>query len=178
MTLRVEYRGYTISYNQNRDSWECYDCGIHNEPTLSKVKEKIDKMHLKLRKESALECYEIAAVHSNVVRVYEATVIDYLGPKMERVWPSREYKEVGHKVAAVADRGAGRRARRETMLGDLAPITDEVHAKIEEANRLGRIATEAKEAFVAAVRDIPRVRLEDIEGLVKASEAKFEEGGE
>ena len=33
MSLKTEYRGYTIYYSENRDTWDCSDCGV-SEATL------------------------------------------------------------------------------------------------------------------------------------------------
>ncbi|MEP1253729.1 MAG: hypothetical protein ABJI29_03165, partial [Alphaproteobacteria bacterium] len=163
--------------DQNMDAWGCYDCGISGEPTLTKAKEKIDKMHLKLRKESAFPCYEIAMSETREcvrVKADEATVIDYLGRKESRSWSSREVKFEGHKVASMARRGgSARRARRETLLHLLAAQTPEVHAAIEEADRLGEIAHAAKVKFQEAFRAIPRVEFDEIAGLVEASGHRF-----
>ncbi len=180
MTLQTEHRGYTIRYDQNRDAWGCYDCGIQGEPTLSKAKEKIDKLHLKMRKAAAYPCYEIAGAETAKgfeVRATEAMILDYLGRKENRSWSTREVEFVGHRVASMAQRnGNEKKSRQEKTLHDLAPESPEVHAQIEKANRLGKIAHEAALEFRAAVKAIPRVPFEDIAGLVEASEHKFEEG--
>jgi len=177
MSLSTEYRGYTIQYDENRDHWGCYDCGV-SEPSLSKAKAKIDAMHLKLRKASAVEGYEIAPVKDRdgyFARAVPCKVIDYLGPKVEHRFTFSEI--VGQRVASVAKRNGSTKASRfETVLKNIAPQTVEVHAAIAEANRLGEIAFEADRAFMAAVSAIPRMPVEAIQGLIAASEHKFVEG--
>jgi hypothetical protein len=179
MSLSTEYRGYTISYGENTDQWGCFDCGV-TAPTLSAAKAKIDALHLKLRKESAFEGYEIMADEGREamkVRAVPTKLIEYLGRKEQRHWSSGKIAFLGHRVASMAKRSAnGRASRRETMLDYIAPITPEVHAAIAEANRLGAIAFAAKQEFHQAVDAIPRAQIEDIAGLVEASDHKFEEG--
>jgi len=176
--ISTEYRGYTVQYSENADLWNCPDCGIVDQPTLSKVKERINAMHLKLRKASAMPCFEIAGevTYSGAkVRALEGTIIEYIGPKKARYG----YPEETHSVAVVSQRpNRDAKSRQEVYLQNLAPDTPEVRAQIAAADALGQIAHEAAEAFRAAVRAIPRVQIEDIADLIKASGHTFQEGEE
>jgi hypothetical protein len=72
--------------------------------------------------------------------------------------------------------GSDRKSRSEQRLDQMAPVTPEVHAAIDEANRLGEIAHAATLEFRAAVRAIPRMKLDDIAGLIEAARHQFAEG--
>ena len=74
-----------------------------------------------------------------------------------------------------ARHGKDRKSRSERRLEEMAPVTPEVHAAIDEANRLGVIAHAATMEFRKAVRAIPRMALGDIADLIKASQHQFEE---
>lgn len=180
MTLKTEYRGYTIRYAENRDSWDCSDCGV-SESTLGKAKSKIDSLHLKLRKASAVDAYEISRRETDrafTVSAIEARIIDYGKPRVQRSGYGPDRKEyVEERVYSMAARhGNGKASRSEQRLDSMAPVTPEVHAAIDEANRLGKIAHAASQEFKAAVRAIPRLQLEDIKGLIDAARHQFEEG--
>ncbi|MFU1607358.1 hypothetical protein ACM25O_13315 [Sulfitobacter pontiacus] len=180
MSLRTQYRGYTIHYAENRDSWDCSDCGV-SESSLGKAKSKIDSLHLKLRKSSAVDAYEISRNESErefSVKATEARIIDYGKPRIQRSGYGENRKEyVEERVFSMAVRhGNGKASRSEQPLNGLAPVTPEVHAAIDEANRLGVIAHAAVKEFRAAARAIPRLKLEDITGLIEAARHQFEEG--
>lgn len=180
MSISTEHRGYTIRYDENQDSWGCYDCGV-DEPTLSKAKDKIDAMHLKLRKKSALACFEIVRPNveghrAPVFTLREAKIIDYLGEEQKRSWMSSQPGETFHQVASVAKRTGDRAARAKTPLHQLVKDCPETHEKAAEIQRLAEEAHRARVALDAAIRDLPRVQIEDIAGLVEASDHRFEEG--
>lgn len=61
--IKTEYRGYEIRFSEDADEWTCSDCNIGHQ-SLQKVKAGIDKLHMKMRKESAVECYEIDVDHT------------------------------------------------------------------------------------------------------------------
>jgi len=173
--IKTEHRGYEIHFSENMDEWSCRDCNVTHQ-SLLKVKAAIDKLHLKLRKESAVECFEIDTDLSNFkVKLIDAKLIDFTGMKPARSW-DRESGKIPF-VASVAKRGNKERAaRQEKNLSSLAPISAETRAAIDEANRRGQEAREARTAFNEALKAIPRLALDDIGGLIKASDHKFEEG--
>jgi len=176
MSLKTEYRGYEIRYSENQDEWVCYDCGV-TEPTLSKAKAKIDALHLKMRKAAATPCYEIRE-DGFTVGLEDATVIQYRGENWEEPWmSSKKARFRGHRVASMCQRGvSSRKSRRDCYLHTLVPQTEEARAAAAEAARLGEIAKAADKAYREAIDAIPRLDIEDIEGLVEASSAQMEEG--
>ena len=179
--LKTEYRGYEIRYGQNTDAWECYDCGV-SEPTLTKAKSKIDSLHLKLRKRSAVTAYELS--HTNgqggkfEVSVKEAQLIDIGKSRRDSRWENgKRVPVVREFIVSMCDRNnSGRKSRRDCETSNLVAITPEAHAAIDEANRLGEIATEAVARFNEAAKAIPRMSLADVPGLVQAAAHTFEEG--
>lgn len=175
-SIETEYRGYPIRYSENADEWNCYDVG-YSHASLSKLKAKIDAMHLKLRKASSVTCLEIGRAYEGA-GFTEASIIDYIGPKETRSW-SKEPELTDHKVAAVATRGGNERpSRRETELSGFAPDTPEARAAIAAWVSADREVKAAEVRSKAARDAIPRLRLDDIAGLVKASKSKIEESAE
>lgn len=178
MTIETTYRDHTIRFNENTDEWSCYDVGsAFSSPSLSKVKARIDKMYRDLRKSAAIPCFELSGGYSDrPPRTTEGTLIEYLGPIMERPpynSPSPDLVLKGYKVAVVATRGGNKQAgRAEVKLHDLMPDTPEAH----EALSAARVAYEAVKVAVAAYKEaydnIPRLTLDDIPDLVKVKETQ------
>lgn len=170
MSLETEHRGYKIRYSENGDEWTCYDAGNGmTAPTLSKMKEKIDRMALAERKASSFRCLEFSGYSS--VDTEDASIIEYLGPTVEGGgWTGKPHYISKHKVASVANRkGKERPTRRESDLSNFLPDTPEVRAALEDLARLHKVAEEARKAFDAARKAIPRVTVADIAPLVKLS---------
>lgn len=178
MSLETTHRGYTIRYSENGDKWCSYDAGDGMEAdTLSKMKEKIDRMITKAKKETAVDFLVIEddpSAHKTTLT--EAKMTGYLGPRLGRAdgYSSLRKKVEGHRVEAVyvAKRWGMRgekAARRGIDLQECCPDTPEVHAALEEANRLGLLARQAEAAHRKAVAAIPRLTLADIDHLVKLS---------
>lgn len=168
--LRTEYRGYEIRYNDNSDEWTCSDIGRKNSaPTLSKMKANIDDYLRSIRKEASVICYELSR-HGGL-KLTEATVTEYIGPKIDgSSWGGTPRHVAGHKVAVAAKwSGNDKVSRREQSLSDCVPMTPEAAEAITEARRLEAIAKAATAAYEQAVAAIPRLTLEDVSGLVKAS---------
>jgi hypothetical protein len=177
MTLETTHRGYTIRYSENQDKWWSHDAGDGMEAeTLSKLKEKIDRMIAKGKKATAIHFLVIDSDSSlRKTALTEAKMTGYLGPKIVNKTGYSSEKEVrGHSVEAVyVSERWGRRdekaARRSTGLDNCCPDTPEVHAALAEANRLGLLARQADADYRKAVAAIPRMTLADIDQLVKLS---------
>lgn len=170
--LRTDYKGYSIFYSENSDEWTSFDAGDHmSAPTLSKMKEKIDRLALSIRKASSTPCYEIQTGNGEfVLSLVDSTVIEYLGPRVERSWSGSKPDVIKHKIAIVGQRrGSERAARRETEITHVSPRTAEVEALVDEANRLGQIAQHAKKAFEAAKARVPTMTIDMIPDLIKVS---------
>lgn len=168
MSIETEYRGYNIRFSENEDEWRCYDAGDGiKHPKLSGVKAKIDSLLLAERKIGATMCFEIDK-YRGCVSLTESTVIEYLGPKLER--RNNIPFIAAQKVAVVSRRrGNTKSARREDTLDGLAPDSDETRAAWAEAQRLHVILAAAQKTYDAAVKAIPRLTLADIQPLVKIS---------
>lgn len=176
MGLETEHRGYRIRYSENGDEWTCFDIGNGKgavAPTLSAMKAKVDKYLLGIRKEAAVPC--LAVETYGRLKITEATITEYVGPKVER--PS-SYSGEGRRgpyissqrIAAMALRsGNDRVSRQEQALENFAPIGPATDAAIAEAMRCQKIKDEAEAAFKAAVAAIPRLTLNDISELVRVS---------
>ena len=177
MALETSHRGYAIRYSENEDKWRSYEAGDGMEAeTLSKLKDKIDRMIAKQKKETSINFFVLEGDHSRLVNsLTEAKMTAYVGPEMKnKSYSSTEKVVVGHKVEAIyvasnwGKRGE-KAARRSIGLNDCCLDTAEVHAAVAEANRLGTIAKQAAAAHHNAVKAIPRMTLADIESLVKLS---------
>lgn len=176
MSLSTEYRGYTISYAENMDTWGCYECGV-TAPTLSKAKEKIDALHLKLRKESAVSCYEYQVdSKKGTIKLIDSKIIDFLKECISTSWSSNKRTHDGYEVAVMAQRqGSEKASRRTAKLRTLIADTPEALEAVNQANEIGqRLAVPVRE-FDDAVAAIPRVQFADISKLVEASGHKFTE---
>lgn len=172
--METEYRGYPIRYSENEDKWVCRDCGVTAD-TLSKAKADIDKLHLKLRKESAVECYQVMGTRDFTVQLLDTKLVEFIGMKPARSWDHHKGKVP--MVAGMAKMpGKERPGRQEKNLYDLVPITDEVHRAVDAVNLMGQIAKAAKQEFDNALKELPRMEMEMIAGLVEASGHRFEEG--
>jgi hypothetical protein len=177
MTLETTHRGYTIRYSENQDKWWSHDAGDDMEAeTLTKLKEKIDRMIAKAKKATAVHFLVLDSdMSGRKTFMTEAKMTGYLGPKIGNKTGYSSEKEVkGHNVEAVYvstrwGRPDEKAARRSASLDTCCPDTPEVHAALAEANRLGRLARQAGEDYRKAVAAIPRMTLEDIDHLVKLS---------
>lgn len=181
MTIETSHRGYKITYSENMDEWSCYEAGDgFSAPTLTKLKEKIDRMLLSERRAAAIHCLEINGILPTFV---EATLIEYIGPRIERdYYGSKPARLTGHTVAATANRsGSSKASRREMLLSSFAPDTREVHAAICEASVAYQQKVAAEKAYKTAYDAIPRMSVEQIADLVRISgidpEAKDKLGG-
>lgn len=173
--IKIEYRGYPIRYSENEDLWNCYDLGGHgkdaSEPSLSKLKARIDALILSERKRGSVPCLILTHNHHTFqIDTIEGAITEYLGPKIERPYGQKERVVVEQRVAVSAKRSANSRvSRQDSPLSKHALITPEVDAALAEANRLGVLAREANAAYKAAFDAIPRVQIDDISALVKIS---------
>lgn len=175
--LSLNYRGYTISWSDNRDMWVCFDAGRGVENvSLLKVKEAIDRLNLTERKAAATPCFEISDYHGRGTKT-ESSIVQYLKPEFKhRKWGDDGEPEIeDHKVAVVARRdGSERASRRETGLNSLMPDTPEAHAAFETYQKCRAIAFEADAIAKMAFKAVPRVQLTDIQKLVDLHEQEKE----
>lgn len=170
MTIETEYRGYKIIYSENGDEWRSFEAGDGMAaPTLSKLKEKIDRLALSERKAASFRCLEFSEYQG--FKVIETNIIEYLGPVMDGGgWSHKPRYIARQKVASVSvRRGKDRATRRETDLSVFLHDTPEVRAALGELERLHRAAEEARRAYDEAREAIPRVTVADIDALVKLS---------
>lgn len=168
MTMETEYKGYKITYSENGDEFVCYDAGHGmSAPTLSKIKEKIDRIALSIRKAEKVSCYELG----RDAEITESDVIEYLGPKVERPWSGERKPYIAQqKIAVIARRrGSEKASRREANLSDLMPDTPEAHAALAKAQAAYKAWQDAQKEFQAAHGAIPRLNIEDVAALVKVS---------
>lgn len=173
--IETEYQGHRIIYNDNTDQWTCRDLDVAD-AALSKVKDKIGKMLKATRKAEAVSVLLLSdsvAHAAPAVRLTEATLVEYLGPNMERDYHhSRpaQTRQKGHKVAAMYRRSANDRASRQTAkLTDFVPDTPEAHAAVKVAQDAAAAIAAAITTYRDAVAAIPRVTPNDIAGLIAIS---------
>lgn len=168
--LETEHRGYPIYYGENSDKWHCRDIDLQAD-TLSALKRKIDEIDRKARQAAAVICYELVPRRGHQVETRDAKLIEYLGTRRPQKHQG-DPDEPQHVVASMAKRSFGERVgRQEVKLRDLVPISEEAHKAIDHANALGAKVAEAEAAYKAAVAAIPRLQIDDIDGLVKVAGA-------
>lgn len=179
MALETEHRGYKIRYGENSDEWFCNEAGDGmSAPTLSKLKDKINRMIASQKKKTAVDFLVIedsGIIGNRKTLLTEARMTGYSGPEVSnKGYSSLEKVVTGHKVEAVYvgrkwGKSDERAARRVVNLKDCCPDTDAVRKALAEVNRLGEAAKLADKAHREAIEAIPRLTLADIDTLVKLS---------
>jgi hypothetical protein len=180
MTLSTEYRGYTIRFGENDEKWWCSDIEFSHE-RLSKVRERIDRLHLQLRKASSVDCLIMDLEYADAgSKFHEGKIVDYLGvirsPRpgaFERVYTG---PVVDHKVAVVSARRGEKASRRSQNLSSAyAPEAADMMPLICAQQEIIKRARAEIKRIVSAM---PRVQFDQLADLVKASEHVFTEGGQ
>lgn len=174
MAIETEYRGYKLSYAENRDVWECWACNM-NAPTLSKLKAKIDKLHLDLRKKSAFDCLLISLGDVRDVRALDARIVT---KRRQEGFSSVTYKAVQLRVQK-SGRGGGK-STTWSDIEDIAPFGPETDAAIERLKRAQEAVRVARDEESAARKAIPRMTDDDpaVRALMEAARTRFEEGAD
>ena len=180
MSLTTQYRGYDITFSENGETWWCRDIEFSHEK-LSKVKERIDKLHLQLRKASSVDCL-VLTKGSGYGRdedvFHEGKIVEYLRP--ERAKRPGTFERVGtgeiidHNIAVVSARRGEKASRRTQMLSSAyAPEAVDMLPAIHAQQKIIREA----QAEIERIRDaMPRIKFEQLADLVRASEHVFTEG--
>lgn len=181
MSAQVEYRGYTIRFSENEEKWRCWDIEFGHEK-LSKVKERIDKMHLQLRKASSVDCLVLEGVGShdirNVATFHEGKIVEYLRP--ERAVRPGTFERVGtgeiidHHVAVVSAKRGDKASRRTQMLSNAYAL--EAADMLPAIHTQQKIIREAEDEIKRIRASMPRIQFEQLADLVRASEHVFSEG--
>lgn len=178
MSLATEYRGYKIRFGENDETWWCPDIEFSHEK-LSKVKERIDRLHLQLRKASSVNCLVMEGAYNDTgTAFYEGKVVDYIGVVRAHRLGSFERIPTGpvvdHTVAVVSAKGGDKASRRSQKLSDAyAPeAADMLPAILEQQAIIKRARDEIKR-----IRDaMPRIQFDQLADLVRTSERVFVEG--
>lgn len=166
--IKTEYRGHEILYNENTDEWTCYDIDYRG-PALSKVRARIDKMYLELRKTAAVGCFLLDGGNWSAPSAIPATVVEYLGD--QRTFSG--FKQPATKVAVVSkSRGSGKSARSHTELDRLMPDTPEAHEALRAAEEAFARLKDAKAAYDAAYAAVPRLTVDDVQGLKRIKDSE------
>lgn len=170
MSVATEYRGHTIRWSDNEDCWTCYDLSdkVRSSPKLSNIKAAIDRLYLAERKDAGVECWEIS--QSDCKRTF-SKVVEYLGPKENRHYFTKELQSVSHKVAVVAKRaGSDRPSRAQTECAMLGKPGDEFDAAWKVYVDATAEAKAAQKRVSEAYSALPRLSVEDISRLVELAE--------
>lgn len=164
--IETVYRGHTIVYNDNNDTWLCRDADFtyRGSPKLSNVKAQIDKMYLGLRETTAIMCFEIPlGGNSDPI---PAKVTEYVRSRSNRNYRGG-LEPACHFVASVAQRGGSSKpSRAEQELCYLMPDTVEARAAYVKWQLSYASAELAKAQADEAKRKIPRLSKEDIQPLI------------
>lgn len=175
--METEYRGYQIRFSEKEEKWGCYDIEFSHDK-LSKVKERVDAMHLKLRKGAAFDCYMLGTERGLTV-LAEAKVIDYIKPIREQRPGTFERVYTGpiidHEFAVMAKHhGRDRMSRRACSLSNVIDLS--AADCLAALNDLERQAADLAKRIADAKAALPRVRFDDLADLVKAASHSFTEG--
>lgn len=181
MTMATEYRGYTIRFGENDEKWSCYDIEYSHEK-LSNVKERIDRLHLQLRKASSVDCLVMSDIFSDYqnATMLDGKIVDYIGVIRSQRPGTFEREHTGpvvdHKVAVVSARGGDKPSRRTQNLSDA--FSPEAADMLPLILRQQAIIREARAEISRIRAALPRIQFDQLADLVKASEHVFIEGGE
>lgn len=176
--LETEYRGYKISFSENAENWSCFDIEYSHEK-LSKVKERIDRLHLQLRKASSVDCLVMENSHHDTgTAFHEGKIVDYLGVVRSQRPGTFERVNTGpvvdHKVAVVSARRGDKASRRTQNLSEaFAPEAAEMLPAILEQQA---IIKRARDEIQRIRKAMPRIQFDQLADLVRASEHVFSEG--
>ena len=176
--MRTEYRGYEIRFSENMETWECYAIEFSHEK-LSKVKERIDRLHLQLRKSSSVDCLVMEGGYDRQpAKFHDGKIVDYIG--VVRATRPNSFERVAtghvidHSVAVVSGKSGEKASRRKQRLSEaFAPeAADMLPAIIKQQEIIRQAESEIKRIKAA----MPRIQFSDLDALVKASEHVFTEG--
>ena len=174
--IKITHRGYEVHFGQNSYTWTCSDLGIDN-IDLGKVKDAIDRVCLKVRKENAVEAYYFSGRHDDKPKLLDAKIIEYIEPVTEKTAPfgTGPKKVVGHQVAVMyqgdySDRVTRNKERLEHLVRktpEALTILEEIRANCAQIRALGEKNRQLEKQF-------PRLTLDDIPALVKIANTEPE----
>ena len=150
--VRYKHNGYMIAFSDNRDLWYCNELDL-DDKSLSKLKTKINKYDSEKRRVSNVPAWEMQNYSTTLTPVVITLIEDD-----KQVWVSRDK---GHN--------RGRERSKESLSG-LIPQTDEARKAILIWKDKVRIQQAAAAEEKAAREAIPRVTIDMLTGLKKASE--------
>ncbi len=178
--MKTEYKGYTIQFSENAETWGCYNIEFHH-ASLGKVKERIDKLHRELRKASTVECLVLrSGGYGNRPEFIDAKIVEYSKPirekaaAFERV-PTGEI--VDHEVYASFVSNMSERAGRNRQALSTVFIDSEYnHQIMAEMRKLHDHAKSLTDRMNELKKTLKTVPSSEIVNLFTASDHKFEEG--
>jgi hypothetical protein len=181
MSLQTTYRGYTIRFGENDEKWSCWDIEFSHEK-LSKVKERIDRLHLQLRKASSVDCLVMGGGYRDgeVPKFYEGKIVDYSGVIRSQRPGTFERVHTGpvvdHQVAVVSAKNSlsDKPSRRTQRLSEA--FAPEAADMMPDILRQCDIIRDASAEIARIKAAMPRIQFDQLADLVRASEHVFTEG--
>lgn len=164
MSLEVVHRDFKIHYAENRDVWECYDLSLEA-PTLSKLKDKVNRFVQKLGKKVGLPAY--FQEHRSGSTLTKCMVVSAPFVKKEMDWDAKGYERIVKDIDYVwiaFDYGQTKK-RRQERLGNLFPDSDETRAAMEAIALLHSEERRLEERRNVALGQMTRMKPSDISGL-------------
>lgn len=114
--IKVTHQGYDINYSENEDIWRCWDLNVEA-ASLSKAKQKINKIVANALKNMDIECYLLSRYGGSDIEIARITSRD---AKTGEFWVVKTGNERRERVKAEY----------------LIPYTKEIADKLEEVKRL------------------------------------------
>lgn len=132
MLIKTTHRGYEISYSEVDDLWRCQSLWPED-ASLSKLKEKINRIDVEVRRIDAVPAYLINYDNTEEVKVTSLT------DERTHAWIVQDSR------------------RSKAPLAKLVPITDETRKQAAEVKRLINEARLLREKSVEIVSELPRM---------------------
>lgn len=165
MTLSTTYRGHDIEYSENTDEWFCQSIGYRH-ALLSKVKDRVNKVYLNLRKNSAVQV-QCVDCNRNSIRVTEGVAMEYMGFR-------KGYHYQGEGVAVMAGwRGSSNRSRSVIDRQKLCIPGPEFDAQWSVVQAAFKEVEDAQARLAQQVAALPYVTDEYLAGLIAARDIEL-----
>jgi len=178
--MQTEYKGYAINFNENSEEWSCYSISFSHK-SLSKVKDKINRLHIDLRKASAIRALSCKTFYSSdLPRFFDATILEYCEP-IRRKETSFERTPTGpicdHVVyASFTDRDDSQPSRKKVNLSDMYQDTPENHKIMAELVSLTKQINQMKKILHETAKRMATIDAALLDPLIEASGHVFSEG--
>lgn len=171
MALETAYKGFTVFYQENQDTWACHELEFWGCATLSALKTKIDLHERKKRKKAELVPAYRLDHDGKITLVHVSTLCEKPFKKTHQHERGIETNGSAWVIREPNDRS--KRERSKERLDDLVRNTPENVAMLHEYKRLREAAEAARKEAEAYKATIPRYTYDELaaHGATEAEEA-------